>query len=406
VGETVVRDAWGNKYAGGTTERYGYSQREHDLESGLVYMRARMYDPRTGRLTQDDPVVGNRPSEHYAYAGNNPVSRADPTGRYWTLPVGVSDEWMTSLIRGASRWFGAEFYTGSEGKLMARQGTQTYCYGASAAGSCGVSGTYIDRVPHASSGESDDLFFKYSQDDTPHELEAFMQGVINRHGKGYWDYAFAGPSPTAAGVAALFEDMAQKGPYAFEAAGGALMWLGGPISGAAGTYIFLDAVSGWSGTYGGKDVFRQGHEFYFGEYAKYTRPGMALVMGGVGAAGPAITRFALVKELSRLGIKHTPEAIMRIFRARGGKIVWLESGNETAGFQHILSHEAEFLAKGITRDQIPDLLQTALQRGRVVGYQSSTRPIYEVSFGGKTHRIGITVSENGFIVGANPSGGP
>jgi RHS repeat-associated protein len=78
--ETVVRDAWGNRVAGGTSERYGYAQREEDGESGLVYMRARMYDPRVGRFTQTDPLVWNRPFKHYAYGANNPLSHIDPLG--------------------------------------------------------------------------------------------------------------------------------------------------------------------------------------------------------------------------------------------------------------------------------------------------------------------------------------
>jgi RHS repeat-associated protein len=82
MGETVVRDAWGNKYAGGTTERYGYAQREHDPESGLVHMRARMYEPRLGRFTQTDPVLASRATEQYLYGFNNPVSMTDPMGTY------------------------------------------------------------------------------------------------------------------------------------------------------------------------------------------------------------------------------------------------------------------------------------------------------------------------------------
>jgi hypothetical protein len=39
-----------------------------------------MYDPRLGRFTQTDPILGNRPSQHYAYAGNNPLSFIDPMG--------------------------------------------------------------------------------------------------------------------------------------------------------------------------------------------------------------------------------------------------------------------------------------------------------------------------------------
>jgi RHS repeat-associated protein len=86
--ETVVRDAWGNLLAGSSSERYGFAQREHDSESGLVYMRARMYDPRVGRFTQVDPVASNRPFESYVYAGNAPLSRTDPWGdRCQVLPI-------------------------------------------------------------------------------------------------------------------------------------------------------------------------------------------------------------------------------------------------------------------------------------------------------------------------------
>src|SRR5258708_30394159 len=42
-----------------------------------------------GRFTQIDPIMGNRPSQHYAYAGNNPVSMVDPMGEDGTL----SDAW-------------------------------------------------------------------------------------------------------------------------------------------------------------------------------------------------------------------------------------------------------------------------------------------------------------------------
>jgi RHS repeat-associated protein len=104
--ETVVRDAWGNLLAGSSSERYGFAQREHDSESGLVYMRARMYDPRLGRFTQMDPLLGNRPFEHYLYASNDPLMRTDP--------LGLDDDddildWFLMLFK-PSTWTGAAQY--------------------------------------------------------------------------------------------------------------------------------------------------------------------------------------------------------------------------------------------------------------------------------------------------------
>src|SRR6185503_7411245 len=90
--ETTVRDGWGQTIAGSTAERYGFAQRELDLESGLVYMRHRMYDSRTGRFYQIDPVVENRHSEHYAYASNSPAMFSDPMG-LWKIDRDSSYDW-------------------------------------------------------------------------------------------------------------------------------------------------------------------------------------------------------------------------------------------------------------------------------------------------------------------------
>ena len=56
-------------------------------------MRARMYDPRTGRFTQTDPIAGNRPWDHYLYASNNPVSRIDPMGTQDLDPVKLAKQY-------------------------------------------------------------------------------------------------------------------------------------------------------------------------------------------------------------------------------------------------------------------------------------------------------------------------
>ena len=49
-------------------------------------MRHRMYDPKLGRFTQTDPILSNRPTEHYVYARSSPQSNIDPFGtRTWVL---------------------------------------------------------------------------------------------------------------------------------------------------------------------------------------------------------------------------------------------------------------------------------------------------------------------------------
>lgn len=51
--------------------------------NGLLFMRARYYDPRLGRFTQRDPLGGAQGPNLYEYAGNDPVNRSDPFGTFW-----------------------------------------------------------------------------------------------------------------------------------------------------------------------------------------------------------------------------------------------------------------------------------------------------------------------------------
>ena len=50
-------DAYGRRLAAteGIEIAYGYTGREYDAESGLMYYRARVYDPAIGRFLQTDP---------------------------------------------------------------------------------------------------------------------------------------------------------------------------------------------------------------------------------------------------------------------------------------------------------------------------------------------------------------
>jgi RHS repeat-associated protein len=49
--------------------------------NGLYYMRARYYDPETGRFISEDPIGFDGGDVNlYVYAGNNPVMGVDPLG--------------------------------------------------------------------------------------------------------------------------------------------------------------------------------------------------------------------------------------------------------------------------------------------------------------------------------------
>ena len=113
----------------------------------------------------------------------------------------------------------------------------------------------------------------------------------------------------------------------------------------------------------------------------------------------------LLDELADSGVKYNPDDVVMITKTTKGKLVWLESGNDTAGFNHIIKeHATDFANKGILQTDIPRYISQALNEGKIVGYQGRGigRPIYEFTYNGALQRVAITVGNNGFIVGANP----
>ncbi|MBQ9068235.1 MAG: hypothetical protein IJ131_04110 [Eggerthellaceae bacterium] len=113
----------------------------------------------------------------------------------------------------------------------------------------------------------------------------------------------------------------------------------------------------------------------------------------------------MVSEAQSSGIKITPEEVVGITKDADGKIVWIETGHGGgggSGIAHIIeAHGRQFNGKGISNAEIPRYLIQAVRTGRVVGSQG-TRKIYEFTYNGTLHRVAITVSSNGYIVGANP----
>jgi len=61
-----------------------------DPDAGLLYLRARFYDPSTGGFLQQDPMDYNDSPNLYSGFANNPTSYRDPTGKNKRIP-GVPD---------------------------------------------------------------------------------------------------------------------------------------------------------------------------------------------------------------------------------------------------------------------------------------------------------------------------
>lgn len=91
AGESQVAyrtDAFGKitHQEGNSVNRRVFTGHEHDTETGLIYMKARFYDPDVGRFLNQDTYLGEAttpPSLHrYLYGFSNPTVWWDPTGNY------------------------------------------------------------------------------------------------------------------------------------------------------------------------------------------------------------------------------------------------------------------------------------------------------------------------------------
>jgi len=87
IGNAYQFDGFGMPIAssGSIANTYLYSGERFDSNLNLYHLRARYYNQATGRFETMDPAPGdilNPATLHkYAYAANNPVNRADPSGK-------------------------------------------------------------------------------------------------------------------------------------------------------------------------------------------------------------------------------------------------------------------------------------------------------------------------------------
>jgi RHS repeat-associated protein len=89
---------------------YGFTDQYTTSNSGLLYDRARYYDPVIGQFTSADSVQG---PNRYGYVGGNPETFTDPTGHCWflcsnpfTSPVSPAEALGVSLLLGPAAMLG------------------------------------------------------------------------------------------------------------------------------------------------------------------------------------------------------------------------------------------------------------------------------------------------------------
>jgi RHS repeat-associated protein len=100
VQDTIAYDAFGNVTSESNSaagDRYKYTGRELDAETGLQYNRARYYDATKGRWTSQDPLgFAAGDANLYRYVHNNATDRTDPLG---LTPASTSQDIPIGPIR-------------------------------------------------------------------------------------------------------------------------------------------------------------------------------------------------------------------------------------------------------------------------------------------------------------------
>ena len=114
--ESLDFDAFGNETATNTKEaRHRYTGESYDATTGLYHLRARDYDPQTGRFISMDEQPGSQriplSLNKYIYGGADPVNHIDPSGNFFGF-VDISIGTSLSNIRSGLSAQGARTFLG------------------------------------------------------------------------------------------------------------------------------------------------------------------------------------------------------------------------------------------------------------------------------------------------------
>ena len=166
-------DAFGNEAQVSSTDTnpFRYCGEYTDQESGLVYLRARYYDPQTGRFISEDNywnpsnmIYGAdgmllisaimQSSNLYVYALNNPLRYHDPNGNnIGDILFGITQALDENNFGGAVGWVANKFGRGSRdidleydyylGRVIGDALSALYGAGVSASGICEIIGSIV-----------------------------------------------------------------------------------------------------------------------------------------------------------------------------------------------------------------------------------------------------------------------
>ena len=101
----------------GIINPFRYRSYYYDQETGFYYLNSRYYNPLWGRFITPDTVVNSdiRGINLYVYCGNNPISRKDDEGNFWSAAcalAGGAFNWglkVVSNVRTGEKWYKGTF---------------------------------------------------------------------------------------------------------------------------------------------------------------------------------------------------------------------------------------------------------------------------------------------------------
>jgi len=89
--------------AGSVRTRYGYTGRERDDLTGLMYYRMRWYDAQQGRFISEDPLGISAGNNLYEYVDNDAINNIDPMGLTGSQPKLRKPKWKGGRMPGEPR---------------------------------------------------------------------------------------------------------------------------------------------------------------------------------------------------------------------------------------------------------------------------------------------------------------
>lgn len=341
-----------NAIVGVTTAR-GFTDHEHLELLGLIHMNGRVFDPVLGRFMSADPNVPEpldmQSYNRYSYVRNNPLTYVDMTG-FWD--DGARDAMVRTIQREDPMSTGVK-----DGQSSLPSIAQTTKNNA------------------AGDGRTQKQVDAGATQNTPGTNNGYADAKAGGAADGRWIPEF-GQRLKNLVLGGMFKTNAQMDAWGKG-------FLAAQENGDGAQYLRDQGMpGGWM-----KDAAFVG-------------------TGGLRSAATVamLERATLLNELRTNGVKFSAESIVDVRRLEDGRIVFLETGNSKAGLQHIMeAHGEDFARAGISEKNVPATVMDALSQGKIVARQGRDggRPVYELAGG---QRVAITVSNNGFVVGANPAG--